>query len=135
MAPYRKPASAFQAAAESRTYSWLWKLSTVGPALILIVSGLDLHWYLDDPASYPIGWEGGGWKYSTHWKFVISTCVDIVIMASLLLFLFCRWSRLVQMTGQIGCLLVSGYMIFNFLWLGLAVLGWKLGVQIPPPTG
>ncbi|WP_420404533.1 hypothetical protein [Nisaea sp.] len=40
----------------------------------------------------------------------------------------------IQMAGQTGCLMNSGFMVFNFPWLGFAVLGWKLGVQIPPPN-
>lgn len=130
---YSRLRSALQAAAESRTYSWLWKFATVGPVLILALSGLDLYFYLEDPASYPIGWEGGGWKYRTGWNFVVSTGATLAVMATLLQLSFFKGSRTLAALGQLGCLLVFSELAIYLLWLGLAMLGRELGANIVPP--
>ncbi len=58
--------------------SWFWWAMMVLPCLFLVAALADLWWYFSDPESYPIGWEGAGWSYSSHRNFVVSRVIGML---------------------------------------------------------
>ena len=108
-------------------------LLCIGPLLIIVSSLFDLYWYFDDPVSYPIPWEGGGWRYDSHWNYVVSSVSWITLAAILLMFHLRKAGPAFQMFGWVGCFLITGWMVLHFLWSVLALIGWTIGAQIPAP--
>lgn len=102
----------------ARLKSWFWGLNLLIPIALIVVSSVDLAEFLLEPDAYPIGWEGGGWRYRTNENYVLSS-VAFIAGASLAVYGAIRVENvLVRWSARAACLLVSFYILLPmFVWL------------------
>jgi hypothetical protein len=121
-------------ATASRLKRWFWGLNLLIPTVLAIVSIVDLVDFLLDPEAYPIGWEGGGWRYRTYENYVFSS-VAFIVGAGLVVFGAIRaQNAVVRWSARVTCLLVSILILLPMLvwllyWLDLVPLHVAAAVQ------
>jgi len=103
---------------------WIWRLMLFGPVLLLVGNLGDMISYLVDGDDYPIGWEGGGWRYRTPTTFFLSRVLDVVIMTAVLIgMLRARYPLLLWSARGMASLVTVPLILFLFVlflgWIGM----------------
>ncbi len=96
--------------------SWFWWAMMVLPFLAALVLLADLVSYLMDPASYPIGWEGGGWVYRSDRNFFLGRVLWVLPQVLCICGFFFGQSLLVARLVQIWASFVTAVMSVAILY-------------------
>ena len=93
-----------------------------GPVILSLLLTLDLISFPSDPESYPIGWEGGGWKYATERNYIVASLRSIFYC--LISIGAVIWGGFtLRRTGWVACAYMTIPLIIGSPMIALTLLG------------